>query len=286
VPAHLDQFTYGWLTPVLAYLFSFLGCLLGLKATERSRTATSGGQRARWLILAAWAIGGTGIWVMHFVAMIGFDVDGTDVRYNLPITLASWLTAVIVVGIGLFIVGFGKPSIIKVIGAGILTGSGVAAMHYSGMDAMRMNGVTTYKTPLVDASIAIAIVASIVALWFTVVIKRTIAVIIAAAIMAVAVTAMHYTGMAAMRVHLTTVAKPVTGTTPLTLLVPIFGFVLTVVVALGYGMLNSPSGRDIEHLDELASRISRPGLRPADRAPQSSGFGQSAGFRVPRDSDF
>ena len=75
--AHLQHFAYGWATPVLAYLFSFLGCLLGLKATSRARMLPSGAVKARWLILAAWAIGGTGIWVMHFLAMIGFQVTGT-----------------------------------------------------------------------------------------------------------------------------------------------------------------------------------------------------------------
>ena len=77
--AHLHHFAYGWVTPVVAYLFSFLGCFLGLKATDRARIETSSGVKARWLLLAAWAIGGTGIWVMHFLAMTGFEVVGSQV---------------------------------------------------------------------------------------------------------------------------------------------------------------------------------------------------------------
>ena len=95
-------------------------------------------------MLAAWAIGGTGIWVMHFVAMIGFEIDGSSVRFDLRITLASWLAAIIVVGIGLFVVGYGKPTVIKVIIAGFFTGIGVAGMHYIGMYAMRIDGMTMY----------------------------------------------------------------------------------------------------------------------------------------------
>jgi NO-binding membrane sensor protein with MHYT domain len=278
VSAHLNDFTYGWTTPVLALIFSFLGCLAGLQATSRARLV-GGWNRARWLLLAAGAIGGTGIWVMHFVAMLGFSVNGTDLRYDLRLTIASWLTAVLVVGIGLFIVGYGKPSFLKVIPAGLFAGVGVAAMHYTGMDGMRMNGVTTYDQRLVDLSIAIAIVAAIVALWFTVVIRRTFALFVAAAIMAVAVCSMHYTGMAAMRVNINPTGTPVTGTQPLVLLVPIFVFVVLVVVTLGYGMLNSPSERDAAELDKLADRIAGTGTRTPDSVPATSAF------RLPADFD-
>jgi NO-binding membrane sensor protein with MHYT domain len=269
--AHFNDFAYGWLTPTLAYLFSFLGCLTGLKATARARLV-SGPQRARWLALAAVAIGGTGIWVMHFVAMLGFSVSGTDVRYNLPVTIASWLTAVVVVGMGLFAVGYGRPSAVKVIIAGCFTGIGVAAMHYTGVGAMQMDGVKSYDRTLVIVSVVIAVVASIVAFWFVVTIRRTIGVIVAAAIMALAVCSMHYTGIAAMRVRLNTLGAPVPGINPLTLMVPIFVFVTLVVIALAYGMLNSISEDDAADLDALSARINGSSNQLVDRAPRSSGF--------------
>ncbi len=75
---HVDHFSYGWLTPGLAYFLSVLGSLLGLVCTVRARAMIDNARRARWLVLAAWAIGGTGIWVMHFMAMIGFSVP--DIR--------------------------------------------------------------------------------------------------------------------------------------------------------------------------------------------------------------
>jgi NO-binding membrane sensor protein with MHYT domain len=280
VHSHLNQFTYGSLTPVMAYLFSFLGCLLGLKATDRARLATTSGLRTRWLIVAAWAIGGTGIWVMHFVAMIGFTADTMEIRYNLPITLASWLTAIVVVGLGLFVVGTGRPSALKVIVAGIFTGLGVAAMHYTGMYAMQIDGSTHYSEKLVGASVAIAVVASTVALWFTIIIRRTVAIIVSAAIMAVAVCSMHYTGMYALSVGTDATPQPLTGVEPFALLVPIFAFVLVVVVALGYGMLNSPSASDVAHLDQLQERLTR----EATSTPQASQAPRSSGFRLPTDT--
>lgn len=253
--AVVHHFTYGWVTPILAYLLSFLGSLLGLIATSRARAAGDSRLRARWLIMAAWAIGGTGIWVMHFMAMIGVSVEGTAIRYDVAVTVASWLTAVIVVGIGLFIVGYGRRSVLRVLTAGVITGVGVAAMHYSGMSAMRFHGSMSYDHTRVLLSVVIAVVAATVALWFTLVVRRPMWLAVAAAIMGVAVTGMHYTGMSAMRVHLHPGAGDLSGVDGLTFLVPIMVFVLLVVVALFYSVLASPSERDTRARDETARRL-------------------------------
>jgi NO-binding membrane sensor protein with MHYT domain len=186
---------------------SFLGSLLGLISTARARAATDKRRRAWLLVLAAWAIGGTGIWVMHFMAMIGFSVTNSVLRYDIAITVASFLIAVITVGLGLFIVGYGKPSMLKVLIGGPITGVSVAFMHYTGMAAMRFNGSFEYDKRLYYASYAIAVVAATVALWFTVVVRGAAATVSAAAVMGVAVCGMHYTGMYA--VKMTPTAEPI-----------------------------------------------------------------------------
>ncbi|GAA1793694.1 MHYT domain-containing protein [Luedemannella flava] len=236
----LNQFSYGWLNPGLAYALSVLGSLLGLICTARARGSATTGERARWLLLAAWAIGGTGIWVMHFMAMLGFTVPGMPVRYDVAMTLGSWITAVVVVAMGLFIVGFGKPSIPKVIAAGVLTGVGVAAMHYTGMGAMQMAGVIVYDQTLVIASVVIAVVAATVALFFTITLRSGLAIGIAAAIMGVAVCGMHYTGMFAMSVYRQVPKEPIDGLTPVSFIAPIVVFVLLVSISLFYALLNRP----------------------------------------------
>jgi NO-binding membrane sensor protein with MHYT domain len=268
----LHQFTYGAVTPVLAYALSFLGSLLGLIATSRARSSTSREQRARWLVLAAWAIGGTGIWVMHFMAMIGFSVTGSAIRYDIKTTIASWLIAIIVVGVGLFTVGYGRPSAAKLLIGGPLTGLGVAAMHYTGMDAMQVNGSVGYDRTLVLASCAIAVVAATVALFFTLVVHKPMAIIASAAIMGVAVCGMHYTGMYAMRVHMhDTVTNQLNGVDPMMFLVPILVFVILVAVALSYAMLAAPSQRDREFQEHLRARLLTE--RPApDPVPATSSF--------------
>src|SRR5258705_7383982 len=104
---HVSNFTYGLVTPVLGYVMSSLGCFLGLRCTTRAR-ASHGAQRARWLLLAAVSVATTGIWVMHFVAMLGFTIPGQTITYNVPVTIASMLIAVVVVGLGPLIVGCGR----------------------------------------------------------------------------------------------------------------------------------------------------------------------------------
>src|SRR5215472_16238904 len=194
------NFSYGLVTPVLAYLMSCLGAFLGLRCTARARAAT-GRERLRWLLLAALSIGTTGIWVMHFIAMLGYTIPGAIIHYNVLITVASMLIAVVVVGIGLLIVGFRRPTWSNLVLAGIFTGVGVASMHYSGMAAMRLPARMSYNPQLFGLSVVIAIVAATAALWAALRLRGTAATLGAALIMGVAVSGMHYTGMAAMHVY-------------------------------------------------------------------------------------
>jgi NO-binding membrane sensor protein with MHYT domain len=235
--AEIHHFTYGAFNPVAAYLVAFLGSFLGLLSTARAGGARTRGRRTRWLIIAAFSIGGAAIWLMHFVAMLGFDVPASPVRYNPQLTVISLLFAVVTVGTGLMVVGHGRRSFAKTVVAGVLTGVGVLAMHYTGMAGMHVQGTIHYDPALVAASVVIAIVATTVALWFTVSVNSWGPITGAAAIMAGAVCGMHYTGMAAMQVQLstTTVVHPnVTGIRPLMMIVPIT--LLTSATILGVAL--------------------------------------------------
>lgn len=252
--ADVHHFTHGLVTPGVAYALSILGSTLGLVCTARLRTATTGKQRFWWLVLAAWALGGTAIWAMHFMAMLGFSVMGTQIRYDIAWTALSALVAIVVVGIGLYIVGFGRPNAGRIVVGGIFTGVGVAGMHYLGMFAMRLDGEVSYDTGLVAASVIIAVVAATVALWFTVVLSRPLAIAGAALVMGVAVCGMHYTGMAAMSVRLTEPTLAVGGTSAANLLVPIGVLVLLVIGGLVFAIGAAPTDEDLaarEYLDKV-----------------------------------
>lgn len=199
--AQVHNFSYGLLNPALAYLISCLGCFLGLQCTARARALT-GAARARWLLLAAVSIGTTGIWVMHFIAMLGYTITGQLITYNVPVTILSMLIAVAVVAVGLFIVGFGRAGDRgRLLLGGSIIGVGVAGMHYVGMYAMRMPDNMHWSVLLVVLSLIIAMVAGTAALWCAARLRGMRATFFASLIMGVAVSGMHYTGMAALHVQ-------------------------------------------------------------------------------------
>jgi NO-binding membrane sensor protein with MHYT domain len=251
----VHNFSFGLLTPVLGYLMSCLGAFIGLRCTTRAY-AYEGATRARWLALAAISIGTTGCWVMHFIAMLGYTIPGMTIRYNVPITIGSMLIAVVVVAIGLFIVGFGKPTWQNLALAGIITGIGVSSMHYTGMAAMQMQASMTYKPLLFVLSILIGIVAATAALWAALRLRTLRATLGASAIMGVAVSGMHYTGMAAMQMHrLTGPAMPMNGATAEGFLLPLIIGIGIVSIILTAVLVFSPNEAEIREDRELMDRI-------------------------------
>lgn len=266
--AEINHFEYGWITPALSYALSVLGSFLGLICAGRIRSAASAGQRAWWGTLAAFAIGGTAIWTMHFMAMLGFAVEGTRIRYDVPITALSAAVAVVAVGIGLAVAGTGRLSVPRILAGGLLTGAGVAAMHYTGMAAMRLGGDLRYDRVRVIASVAIAVVAATVALWLAVTVRRPVAIAASALVMGIAVNGMHFTGMSALSVHLHDTQREIAGAEVGALLVPIVLAVVLGVVGLVYALLAAPTDEDraaAAYLD--ARRRPDPGPAPAAADP-------------------
>lgn len=254
----VHNFSYGFLTPGLAYAMSCLGSFLGLRCTTRAMAAT-GRARLSWLLLAALSIGTTGIWVMHFIAMLGYTIPGEIIHYDVLITIASMLIAVAVVGIGLLIVGFAKRTWRNLLLAGTFTGLGVASMHYTGMAAMRMPARMTYSPGLFALSIVIAIVAATAALWAALRLRGAVTTLAAALIMGVAVSGMHYTGMAAMHLYPPGQGHGMLMTgggataenflLPLVIGISILAFILTATLAL------SPTDQEMLAEAELMQRI-------------------------------
>ncbi|MFJ8050678.1 MHYT domain-containing protein [Streptomyces luteogriseus] len=216
---HLDHAALGWLTPALSYVMACIGAALGLRCTVRA-LATTGRSRRNWLVTAASAIG-TGIWTMHFVAMLGFGVTGTDIRYDVPLTLLSLLVAMVVVCAGVFAVGYSKDRGRALLVGGLTTGLGVASMHYLGMAAVRLHGDVTYDPLLVGLSVLIAVVAATAALWAALNIKSPVAVTIASLIMGAAVSSMHYTGMFAVGVRVAPSGEALPGATAMQFIFPL-----------------------------------------------------------------
>ena len=147
---------------------------------------------------------GLGIWSMHFIAMLAYDMP-ISVGYDIGLTVISLLVAIGASLISFYVaqmrgLNYGILAI-----ASIVMGLGIAGMHYIGMAALQMDARIVYDARLVVASVVIAIIVAFAAIFLlrfmaknpsfnTIRLKITCALIMGAAVVC-----MHYTGMAATR---------------------------------------------------------------------------------------
>jgi diguanylate cyclase (GGDEF)-like protein len=147
---------------------------------------------------------GSGIWSMHFIGMLAYSLP-IRLSYDLGITLLSLLAAIVVSAFALFVVTRKTLTFAHLFGGGLLMGLGICGMHYMGMHALRMDPAIHYDAAGFAASVAIAISASIAALWLAFTLRAVqsgraqVKKLGAAVLMGLAVIAMHYTGMEAAR---------------------------------------------------------------------------------------
>ena len=168
------------------------------------RTAAAHG-RARWAWLTGGALAmGLGIWAMHYIGMLAFHLP-VLIQYDIPLVFLSLGAAIFASSIALYTVcfnDFNDLTLRRTLIGALAMGGGIAAMHYTGMAAMRVEAACHYHPGMVTLSIAIAVAVSFAALLLVLRFGRnslgTSWLKAASAIaMGFATAAMHYTGMAA-----------------------------------------------------------------------------------------
>jgi PAS domain S-box-containing protein len=165
-------------------------------------TATSGRARVAWLIGGASAMG-IGIWAMHFKGMLAFHLP-VPVEYHWPTVLASLLVAILASAVALYVASRQKMGPVDALMGSLIMGAAIAGMHYIGMAAMRLPATTRFPPLLVTFSVLFAVLFSLIALLMAFdlreehrwTVPRRLG---SATVMGLAVSAMHYTGMAAAR---------------------------------------------------------------------------------------
>ena len=223
--------TYNIPLVVLSYVVSVFGSYTALQLAIGIPRA-EGGKLWLWLVGAAVALGGGGIWSMHFIAMLAYEMQ-MPVSYDVALTVASLAIAVVFVAAGLWVVGRGQGQMSTLMIAGLVTGLGVATMHYTGMAAMQMPGEIVYDYTIVGISVVIAVVASAVALWLAFNLRGNWQRFGSALVMGVAVCGMHYTGMVAMSIVESGAAAPASAGLDTQLLAGvIFGVTAVILVIL------------------------------------------------------
>jgi NO-binding membrane sensor protein with MHYT domain len=188
--------------PYLVVVSAFIAIFASYTALELAGHVTV--TRSNLWLAGSALVMGTGIWSMHFLAMLAFSLPVT-INYDFFLVAVSLIAAILASGQAFFIVSRSTIQLPTLLLGAVSMGIGIAGMHYIGMAAMRMAATTNYDPTLFSVSVLIAIVVSLVALGLFIKfgrsggIKNKLLQAIIAIVMGVAVLSMHYTGMAAAR---------------------------------------------------------------------------------------
>jgi len=164
-------------------------------------TAARGRARLYWMAGGSTTMG-LGIWSMHYIGMLAFNLPA-PMRYDWPTVLLSLLAGILSSGLALLVVSRQTMGYFRAGAASVFMGAGIAGLHYTAMAAMRVPAMCHYVPWLVALSVLLAMGFSLAALWLTCLFRegtpRTSLKLAGAMLMGGAVSAMHYTGMAAAR---------------------------------------------------------------------------------------
>jgi PAS domain S-box-containing protein len=231
--------TYNYWLVALSFGIAMLTSYTAITLVERV-TDCQGSVRRAWLSGGAIAMG-SGIWCMHYIGMLAFQMP-IPVRYHLPTVGLSLLAAILASLIALFVVS--RPSMGRrtVLVGSMLMGAGIAAMHYIGMAAMRMQAKPVYDVAIVVASLVLAVGIAYVGLTLLCYMRRgsrgTRLKVMVALVLGLAIPAMHYTGMAAVSFQMVGGPIDYTHSIDISTLANFAIFGLTVLI-LGFAMMTS-----------------------------------------------
>lgn len=238
------QGSYNPYLVALSLVVAMFASYTALDLAARIGSLCDSRKRFLWLLGGAVAMG-MGIWSMHFIGMLAFRMP-IQLGYDPRITVCSMLIAIVISGFALYVVTRDEMSRLRLAVGGVLMGLGVAAMHYTGMAALKMHPAIVYSPGLFWTSIAIAIAASWVALWISfqlkdgkqefVLVKRCAA----GFVMGLAIAGMHYTGMAAANFPMGSICAASNGVNTSWLAFTVAGATLLVLpMTLMYSMLDA-----------------------------------------------
>jgi len=261
--AVFDLFAYGIIGPILGFLLCVAGSLIGFLLVTKARVRR-GRHRVRLLVYAALAVGGTGVWLLHINALLGFQVPDSDLRYDPALTLASLGLAIGSAAIGVFLIGYGRAKFLRFTTAGVVVGAGVVAVHLTGMTAVRVAGRVDHEPWRLAGAAVIAVCATVVAMWCAGAFRGVRAAAVAAGWLSAAIAGMHYADMMAIRVHLYPGDHVIAGLSPRLLTAPILLLGVVSVVVIAFFTLGNSTMDDVrrfyrtepsEDTNVIASRI-------------------------------
>ena len=176
----------------LSVAIAILGGYTGFALAARVRSAAGVSRRA--LLAGAAAFLAVGIWTMHFVGVLAAPIPADAVYLVLP-TMISFLICALVVGVSLFFVSIGEPSLLRVVSSAVLLGLGIVSMHYVGIHGLSGNFAIAHDGTMVALSILVAIVTAYGGLRAFLARADGVRLVASAVAFGLAVSGMHYTAM-------------------------------------------------------------------------------------------
>lgn len=159
-----------------------------------------------WLFAGALVLG-MGIWTMHFVGMLALHLP-VRLGYEVWTTLFSMLPAILAAGVALRLIQRPVLTNKRLLLGGLAMGSGIGAMHYSGMAAMVMLPAVSYNFKIVAFSVVFAVIGSALAIhlahasFHALLASRQRRKMVSALVGGLTIAGMHYLGMAATNIPL------------------------------------------------------------------------------------
>ena len=181
-----------WLV-LLAALVCFSGSYVSSRLYHHTITE-NGPSRFYWCVLAA-VSSGAAIWATHFIAMLGYR-PRVEITFDGTLTVVSALIAIVGTGLGLLL-AMQRNRSAAILSGGSLIGISIAAMHYVGMFAYRVDGIVRWEPIYVGASILFAMLACSLMLAYLLRNEDRPRIVVSASILAGGIVALHFTGMAA-----------------------------------------------------------------------------------------
>jgi NO-binding membrane sensor protein with MHYT domain len=189
--------TYNFWLVGLSFGIAMVTSYTAIALAERV-TANCGRVRRAWLSGGAVAMG-TGIWCMHSIGMLAFQLS-IPVRYHVPTVALSLLAAILASLIALFVVSRKQMGQWAALAGTILMGAEIGALHYVGMAAMRLEATPVCDQRFLVGSVVLAMLISYVGLTLLFNLRgnqRKRRKLLVAFVLGLSVPVMHYTGMAA-----------------------------------------------------------------------------------------
>lgn len=184
---------------LLSFIIAFLASFTGLDTIRRVSFSVRK-RKFFWLSCGSIAMG-LGVWAMHFIAMLAFQLP-VLIHYDIYLVSLSIIIAIVAAFWCLSLISLSEVNIARLFVGGIIFGIGISGMHLVGMAAIKELSIH-YQTFTLIFSISFSIVVSIIALLLVFRSSesgknmRNSAKVISSVVMSIAIVGTHYMAMAA-----------------------------------------------------------------------------------------